>query len=478
MRLSSICIALLAAVAMQAQTDGPYYVKDLVFPPGASDSAKVAMAARVVPTDEQLRWQDLEMTAFVHFGVNTFTGREWGDGSESPDIFRPDSLDTDQWVRTLKDAGFSLIILTAKHHDGFCLWPTETTAHSVKSSTWRDGRGDVVADLRRSADRYGMKLGLYLSPWDRNAPSYGDSEAYNDLFVRQLTELLTRYGRVDEVWFDGACGEGPNGKRQEYDWTRFRQVMRTLQPEAVLAINGDDVRWVGNERGLGRQTEWSLTPLRSDIFPDSKDTNTALGITATSKDLGSRDLLAHADRVNWWPSEVDVSIRPGWFWHPNENPHSLAKMADIYLSSVGRNSVLLLNIPPDTLGRFDARDVQRLHQFGRWIDDNFGPQATLSGETLSADGLTATYPVPTEINAVVLGEDITRGQRVESFDIEALVNGLWTDVASGTTIGRKRILTFDPVTATALRLRVAQYRGDRHHASITSGRHITMPSDE
>lgn len=194
-------------------------------------------------------------------------------------------------MRTLRNAGFKLVILTAKHHDGFCLWPSATTEHSVASSPWREGRGDVVADLRRACDKYGMKLGLYLSPWDRHAPQYGDSEAYNDLFLAQLTELLTRYGKIDEVWFDGACGEGPNGKRQEYDWLRFRQVIDSLQPDAVLAITGDDVRWVGNERGLGRETEWSVTPLVPAIFPHSAATNSRLGINNLSPDLGSRDLL-------------------------------------------------------------------------------------------------------------------------------------------------------------------------------------------
>ena len=178
---------------------------------------------------------------------------------EDPALFNPSELDAEQWVKTLKDAGFKLVILTAKHHDGFCLWPTQTTDHSVASSPWKDGKGDVVRELRDACDKYGMKLGIYLSPWDRNSPKYGDSEAYNDQFVAQLTELLTNYGKIDEVWFDGACGEGPNGKKQVYDWPRFRKVMEELQPEAVLAITGDDVRWVGNEGGVGRETEWSVT---------------------------------------------------------------------------------------------------------------------------------------------------------------------------------------------------------------------------
>ncbi len=346
--LAGTAIALCGIVA---HASDEYFVKELIFPEGTDSITKVEMAARLVPNEQQRAWQQRELTAFLHFGMNTFTDREWGDGKESPELFNPDSLDTDQWVSALKDAGFKMVILTAKHHDGFCLWPTATTDHSVASSPWRGGKGDVVADLRKSCDKYGMKLGIYLSPWDRNASCYGDSPRYNDMFVAQLTELLTNYGKIDEVWFDGACGEGPNGKKQEYDWLRFRETMRRLQPEAVLAITGDDVRWVGNEGGRGRETEWSVTPLVPSIYSYSDSINKSLGIDAMSPGIGSRELVAKADRLYWWPSEVDVSIRPGWFYHSHEKPHSLSRLADIYLQSVGRNSVLLLNIPPDRSGR-------------------------------------------------------------------------------------------------------------------------------
>ncbi|MDE6524825.1 MAG: alpha-L-fucosidase, partial [Paramuribaculum sp.] len=348
-----------------------YYEKVAPLPPEATLDERVDIASRTVPTANQLAWQDLELTAFLHFGINTFTDREWGDGKEDPALFNPSELDAEQWVKTLKDAGFKLVILTAKHHDGFCLWPTKTTDHSVASSPWKDGKGDVVRELRDACDKYGMKLGIYLSPWDRNSPKYGDSEAYNDQFVAQLTELLTNYGKIDEVWFDGACGEGPNGKKQVYDWPRFRKVMEELQPEAVLAITGDDVRWVGNEGGVGRETEWSVTPLMPSIFPESEAYNDSLGINAMAKNIGDREMLANAKEVRWWPSEVDVSIRPGWFYHDSQQPKSLAHMADIYLSSVGRNSVLLLNIPPDRRGLIADADVARLKEFRQWIDANF-----------------------------------------------------------------------------------------------------------
>lgn len=445
------------------------FEKTVTFPEGTTLDKKIEMASRVVPTKQQLDWQNLELTAFLHFGVNTFTDREWGDGHESPEIFNPAELDADQWVKALSDAGFKLVILTAKHHDGFCLWPTATTAHSVASSPWRDGKGDVVADLRAACDKYGMKLGLYLSPWDRNAECYGDSPRYNDMFVAQLTELLSNYGRIDEVWFDGACGEGPNGKKQEYDWTRFREVIERLQPEAVMAIMGDDVRWVGNERGMGRETEWSLTAMVPGIFAESDSVNEALGLYAKAPDLGGRDVIEKADRLYWWPSEVDVSIRPGWFYHDTEQPKSLRQLAEIYINSVGRNSVLLLNIPPDRRGLIADADVARLAELRKWIDDNFTDNKASSPKDYQVE-------VSGEVNAVVLGEDLSQGQRMEEFMVEALIDGEWTEVAAGTTIGRKRILTFPAITPEALRLNIGSSRGevnlDRFEAYS-----ITMPAE-
>ncbi|MDE5612409.1 MAG: alpha-L-fucosidase, partial [Odoribacter sp.] len=296
-----------------------YYVKDVVFPEGATPEQKIEMATRVVPTEGQYNWQQLELTAFIHFGINTFTGREWGDGKEDPALFNPTELDCEQWVKALKDGGFKMVIITAKHHDGFCLWPTKTTKHSVASSPWKEGKGDVVGDLRKACDKYGMKFGVYLSPWDRNAACYGDSPAYNRMFVAQLEELLTNYGQVDEVWFDGANGEGPNGKKQVYDWELFNAVIDRLQPNAVKAITGNDIRWVGNERGLGRETEWSVTPYWSSSYKESEEENKRLGLKGTAKDLGSREKVMAARRVFWYPSEVDVSIRPGWFYHEDQD---------------------------------------------------------------------------------------------------------------------------------------------------------------
>ena len=453
-----ISLLTLACVASGVQAE-ELFVKGVVFPEGADSITKIELAGRVVPTPQQLAWQQRPLTAFLHFGMNTFTNREWGDGKESPELFNPKSLDTDQWVRTLKDAGFEMVILTAKHHDGFCLWPTATTSHSVASSPWRDGKGDVVADLRRSCDKYCMKLGLYLSPWDRNAQCYG-SEAYNDLFVAQLTELLTNYGKVDEVWFDGACGEGPNGKKQVYDWLRFRDTMRDLQPDAVLAITGDDVRWVGNEGGRGRETEWSVTPLVPKVYAFADSVNKALDMNEMSPSLGGRDVVSRASQVFWWPAEVDVSIRPGWFYHETEQPHPMSRMARIYLESVGRNATLLLNIPPDTDGLISPADCQRLAEFHNWIQTNFQKKQ-----------------LPGRINCVELREDITQGQRVEQFDVEVLAGGSWQKVAEGTTIGNRRILTFDPVDADSIRFNILSSRGEPR-AEIVGTYLVKMPAAE
>lgn len=472
MNRTLICAMLVAAaMGMGACHKATRYEKTLEFPAGVTPEEKVAMAANLVPSQKQLDWQALEMTAFLHFGVNTFTDREWGDGSEDPAIFDPSDLDAEQWVRTLKEAGFGLVILTAKHHDGFCLWPTATTEHSVASSPWREGRGDVMADLRAACDKYGMKLGVYLSPWDRNAACYGDSPAYNDMFVAQLTELLTNYGKIDEVWFDGACGEGPNGKKQEYDWTRFKDVIAGWQPDAVVAIMGDDVRWVGNEKGQGRTTEWAATALTPGIYEGSTEANEALGLFAKAPDLGSRELVARADRLYWWPSEVDVSIRPGWFYHDREQPKSLRQLAEIYLTSVGRNSVLLLNVPPDRRGLIADADVARLGELRAWLDANFADNCAREPE-----GLQVAVRRGEAVNTVVLGEDISKGQHVESFIVEGLVDGVWTPLTEGTTIGYKRILTFPEVHPEALRLNITSCRTEPY-VRIFEAYNIELPTE-
>lgn len=454
--------ALLAAIctAGQAQEKNDYYVKHVEFPQGATLEQKVDMAARLVPTPQQLEWQQMELTAFLHFGINTFTGREWGDGKENPALFNPTDFDAEQWVRSLKEAGFKMAILTAKHHDGFCLWPTKTTGHSVAASPWKDGKGDVVRELRDACDKYGIKFGVYLSPWDRNASCYGDSPKYNEFFIEQLTELLTNYGEVHEVWFDGANGEGPNGKKQEYDWTAILSTIRRLQPRAVTAIMGDDVRWVGNERGLGRETEWSATVLTPGTYARCEEQNKALGVKATSKDLGGRDMLVNAKELFWYPSEVDVSIRPGWFYHQQEDNQvkSLKHLTDIYFKSVGNNSVLLLNIPPDQRGRISDADVNRLKEFADYRKEIFADNRVKGGlkAWTARPGDTRVYQLKpkSEINVVMLREDISKGQRMEAFTVEALTADGWKEIAKGTTVGYKRLIRIPAVEARQLRVKV------------------------
>lgn len=451
---------------------GKYYEKQVVFPPDATAEQKVDMASRLVPTPRQLAWQKLEMTAFLHFGINTFTGREWGTGKEDPSLFNPKDFNAEQWAKALKEGGFKMAILTAKHHDGFCLWPTAATRHSVAASEWRGGKGDVVKEVKAACDKYGLKFGVYLSPWDRNADCYGDSPKYNDFFVQQLTELLTNYGEIDEVWFDGACGEGPNGRVQKYDWQRYFDVIHKLQPNAVIAIMGDDVRWVGNEKGLGRECEWSATVLPPGGYPDSDSIKAALGLNEKSEDLGSRDLIARAGRMFWYPSEVDVSIRPGWFYHSEQDAQvkSLSKLVDIYYESVGRNSVLLLNIPPDRNGRICDIDVQRIKELNEYITRNFSNDLISSSPASVKQGGELTYNLrrAAKVNSVTLQEDISKGQRVESFTVSAKTGGVWKTVANGTTIGYKRMFRFPEVEATALKLTINSTRGTANISKVSA----------
>ena len=460
---------LLAACSSQPKQE--LYEKHVVFPADATPEMKVDMVSRLVPTAQQLEWQQMEFTAFLHFGINTFTGREWGDGQEKPELFNPTELDCEQWVRALKEGGFKMALITAKHHDGFCLWPTATTEHSVKNSPWKDGKGDVVRELRDACEKYGMKFGVYLSPWDRNAECYGNSPAYNKFFIEQLTELLTNYGEVHEVWFDGANGEGPNGKKQVYDWEAILKTIRTLQPKAVTAIMGDDVRWVGNEGGLGRETEWSATALTPGSYTHSNESNSALGIKPMAKDLGSRELIAKAKEAYWYPSEVDVSIRPGWFYHADqdEQVRSLANLVNIYYQSVGCNSVLLLNIPPDRRGLIHETDVQRIKELSEYLAKTFADNQVVNGTGLwqAQAGDSKEYEVKSGsmVNTFLIQEDIAQGQRVEDFLVEVYSNGAWQYAAEGTTVGYKRLLKFSDCQPEKIRVTI---RGTRAAANITN----------
>ncbi|HZO91020.1 MAG TPA: alpha-L-fucosidase [Chthonomonadaceae bacterium] len=447
----SVCAWILAAYAQHgASADG------------AQERSPQGMRGMLVkPTPQQLAWQEAELSLFLHFGMNTFTNREWGDGEEDPGLFNPTALDARQWVQVAREAGFKYLILTAKHHDGFCLWPSKHTEHSVKNSPWRGGKGDVVREFANACHAAGVKMGLYLSPWDRHERTYGDSPAYNAFYKNQLIELLTHYGEVAEVWFDGACGEGPNGKKQEYDWQGYYALIRRLQPRALIAISGPDIRWVGNEDGYARETEWSVQDPNPVYHPGAQGTV-------------------------WYPAECDVSIRPGWFWHPQEDSQvkSLEHLMDIYFKSVGRNSVLLLNVPPNNRGLLSEPDVERLRAFRACLDRTFAAdlargrpaQASSQGAGLRAsnavDGRPDTYwsPAegaieavleldlgqPTALNLALTQENIAQGQRVAAYRIEAWSEGAWKEIVRGTTIGHKKLDRFPETTASKVRLRLLQ----------------------
>ena len=461
MKQSFLLMSLVVLMLSCISPGEKYYEKHAVIPDTASVDEIIDIAARVVPTPNQLAWQQMELTAFLHYGINTYTDREWGSGKELPEEFNPTAFDAEQIVSSVKAGGFKLIILTCKHHDGFCLWPSKYTEHSVKNSPYK---GDVVKEISDACRRHGIKFGVYLSPWDRNAPSYGDSPRYNEYFINQLTELLTNYGEVSEVWFDGACGEGPNGKVQVYDWQAVTETIHRLQPDAVTAICGDDIRWVGNERGIGRESEWNVTPLAPKVYANSDALRDELGIKETSKDLGSRELITKAKELFWYASETDVSIRPGWFYHESQDNRvrSLKNLVDIYFSSVGSNSSLLLNVPPTPEGKVHPIDSMRLKEFGDYIRNAFAKNLVVDGDDAKclASGDSALYDIAegANVNCVMLQEDISKGQRVEKFKVELLIAGQWVCVGEGTTIGYKRLLRFPTTNATKMRVIVEESR--------------------
>ncbi|MGH7671228.1 MAG: alpha-L-fucosidase [Gemmatimonadaceae bacterium] len=410
----------------------------------------VSTAATPRPSAAQLAWQRDELAMFCHFGVNTFTDREWGDGTEDPAIFNPTRFDARQWARAARAAGFRAMILTAKHHDGFCLWPTATTTHSVASSPWRDGRGDVVREFVEACRAEGLRPGLYLSPWDRNNPTYGDSPRYNDLYCSQLTELLTHYGTITEVWFDGANGEGPNGRKQVYDWPRFWALARRLQPGAVMFSDaGPDVRWCGNEQGVAGDPNWSTVDPAVVSYPGES------GPRVTPE-------LQHGDPAGsvWRPAEADVSIRPGWFYHAAEDEHvrTVDSLIDLYLSSVGRNSKLLLNVPPTREGLLHPVDVTRLAAFSAQRGTMFAQD--LASASRPAWGITGNgsatvdleLDAPTTITIARLEEPIAQGQAVAQYALYGSDGGRWQPLSRGTTIGYAKLDRFDPVRVRQVRL--------------------------
>lgn len=436
------------------------------------------------PSTKQLEWHELETYAFIHFTTNTFTGKEWGYGDESPSIFNPTNTNVDQWVRTLKNTGFKAVILTAKHHDGFCLWPSKYTKHSIAASPYKKGKGDLVKEVAQACKKHGLKFGIYLSPWDRNRADYG-STSYVTYYRNQLKELFENYGPVFEMWFDGANGGdgyygGANEKRRidgktYYDWPGTISMVRNMEPNILFFSDaGPDIRWVGNERGIAGETNWNT------ISPD----------TLYAGKAGIESLLntGHENGTSWIPAEVDVSIRPGWFYHAEEDGKvkTPEELFDIYLTSVGRGSNLLLNIPPDRRGLLHETDVEHLEGFHALLKERLGHNYLRKARVKADKSLDKTqrplYLVdgkkdtfwaakekqaeieislnkPQELRYITLQEHIALGQRVKSFEVEVNDGNRWVTVGRGTTIGYKRILKIQPITAKKIRIRILDAKG-------------------
>lgn len=455
-------------------------------------------AAQVKPSARQLAWQEMEFYAFVHFGPNTFVDFEWGLGNEDPGIFNPTELDARQWVESCKLAGMRGLILTCKHHDGFCLWPSKLTDHSVKRSPWKDGHGDVVREVSDACREGGIQFGVYLSPWDRHENTYGDSPTYNRYFIGQLKELLIDYGPIFSVWFDGACGEGPNGKRQVYDWDAYYETIRELQPDASISVCGPDTRWCGNEAGHCRTSEWSVVPealLDMEKIQEKSqkvdDGEFSRRVSSSDEDLGSREAIRHAGKLVWYPAEVNTSIRPGWFYHAQEDNciRPLDELLHIYYSSVGGNATFLLNIPPDRRGLFHENDVARLREIGEHFHAAFKEDLTRDAEAFASESLdevhsprnlldqnkdtcwrpkdgTETAEIIIRFGSVrsfdrvVLQEHIASfGQRIELFTLECEDAGRWRPFYHGTVVGYKKICLFNTMRSGSLRLKIEQSRG-------------------
>ena len=471
-------VFLLTAIAMMAIASGSVYAQSGL------------EAVGPVPNTMQLEWQRMEQYAFIHFSINTYTDQEWGDGSNDPKLFNPTELDCRQWARVCKESGLKGVILTAKHHDGFCLWPSKYTEYSVKNSPWREGRGDLVRELSDACREFGLKFGVYLSPWDRNRADYGHP-SYVEYFRNQLTELLTNYGDVFEVWFDGANGGwGYYGGAREnrvidratdYDWPGTIELIRKLQPNAIIWNEaGPDIRWCGNEGGSIGETNWSRFDAH-EFVPGTADTD----VLRFGREMGT----------DWVPGEVNVSIRPGWFYHTYEDSKvkSLSQLLNIYYNSVGRNATWLLNFPIDRRGLIHENDVKAMKELKVTLDQTFADnlarktKATADSELSSkysaakaidgkadtywtaADGkkpvaITLKFKRPTTVNRLLIQEYIQLGQRVKSFKVEALVSNAavdghlskqeWKELARETTIGYKRILRFGTVKADALRISI------------------------
>lgn len=443
-----------------------------------------------VPSSRQMQWHELEMYAFVHFAINTFTNKEWGYGDESPELFNPTSFDADQIVGALAQAGFKGVILTCKHHDGFCLWPTETTDYNISASPYKNGEGDIVREFADACERHGLRFAPYISPWDRNNEHYGTPKYVTDVFRPQIRELLTNYGDAFEVWFDGANGgDGYYGGAREtrridraayYDWDTTFQMIRDLAPEAVIFSDvGPDVRWIGNEKGYAADPSWATYTPRG---PDGSD-RLGPGLSDYKKaPTGTRN------GQFWMPGECDVSIRPHWFWRESENDRVRTpdNLMELYMHSVGRGASLLLNVPPDRRGLLHENDVASLNAFGKHLretfdhnlaadaafsashtrandDARYGPHhlvdddkwsAWVTGDFERTPDVVLELPEARTFNMIRLREDIRLGQRVEGISVDAWLDDQWQEIAAAESIGACRLWRVDPVTTDRVRIRV------------------------
>lgn len=404
------------------------------------------------PSPSQLKALDMEYYLFAHFGPNTFTGKEWGHGDEKPSDFNPSSFDAEQWCKTAIAAGAKGIIITAKHHDGFCLWPSAYSTHTVKQSSWKNGKGDILKELSTACKKYGIKFGVYLSPWDRNHPQYGTPE-YNITYVNMVKEIFATYGPIWEFWFDGANGEGPNGKRQVYDWPLFFNTIRRLSPTTLMFSDiGPDMRWIGNEQGIAGATNWNYLNTTGFVpgagGPSTKQLNEGI-------EKGESYIVG----------ECDVSIRNGWFYHDNDSSlKSPQQLFNLYLKSVGRNGNLLLNIPIDRRGRMAATDSISLVGFKKLRDNAFGKSVAdfkilpVSNNLKRLSDTTYTIHVALKksasINCLMLEEDITKGQSISGLSIKLMQGGKEVITLVASTIGHKRILTIKPQVVDAIQLTV------------------------
>ena len=419
------------------------------------------------PSKYQIEYQMEELSAFIHFGINTFMDVEWGNGEENPEEFNPKNLNTDQWIKVLKEAGFKRVILTAKHHDGFCLWNSKYTNHSVAKSPWKNGQGDVVLEMSNSCKKYGVKFAIYLSPWDQNSKLYGQGEAYNEYYLNQLRELLSNYGEISEVWMDGAKG---SNVEQDYNFQEWFNLIKSYYKNCIIfSPCGPDIRWIGNEQGYAGDSCWSTIDIKKmNVSVDQKYLNTG-----------------EENAPDWVIGECDVSIRPGWFYHESEDLEvkSLEKLMDIYFNSVGRNSVLLLNLPPNKDGLLHDNDVNRLKEFGQAIRDIFkenlvenckiNSSSILNEDkeysvTNTIDGKNNSYWVPqiedgnrwVEIefeqdkvfDVISIQEFIELGQRVSEFNVEAFINGEYKEIFQGKTIGYKRLIRIKPIKTNKIKI--------------------------